>query len=120
MKKPESKLQAELFKIAQADPYFRYSIWSTPNGLFLNGNWGVISEMKATGAVKGVWDLTVQKNGKLFFIETKIGKNDLTKEQKHFKNVRIENGVPENHFFIYRTLDEGIEMLNKIKSICDN
>ena len=115
--KPEAKLQAKFFQHVHNLPEFRYCIWATPNGLFLNGNFGVINEMKATGALKGVWDLTIQKGGKLFFIETKIGYNDLTKEQKHFKNVRIKEGVPENHFFIYRTFEEGLKILEEIKSI---
>lgn len=118
MKKSESKLQSEFFLLAHNDPFFRYSIWSTPNGLFLSGNWGVINEMKATGALKGVWDLTVQKSGKLFFIETKVGRGVLTKEQKHFRDVRIREGVPGSHFFIYRTINEGEQVLTKIKELC--
>lgn len=74
--------------------------------------------MKATGALKGVWDLTVQKNGKLFFIETKIGSNGLTKEQIHFRDVRIANGVSSEHFFIYKTIDEGMELIETLKSLC--
>lgn len=115
--KPEAKLQAKFFQHVHNLPEFRYCIWSTPNGLFLNGNFGVVNELKATGGLKGVWDLTIQKAGKLFYIETKIDYNGLTKEQKHFKNVRIKEGVPENHFFIYRTFEEGLKILEEIKSI---
>lgn len=120
MNKRESKLQAEFFKETHNMAYFRYCVWSTPNGMFLNGNWGVINEMKATGALKGVWDLTVQKKGKLFFIETKVGSNGLTKEQKHFRDVRIANGVPKEHFFIFKTIEEGRAIRNKIMEICGN
>lgn len=114
--KAESVLQSKFFKYVHNLPDFRYCIWSTPNGLFID-NWAVINEMNATGALKGVWDLTIQKGGKLFYIETKIGRNGLTKEQKHFKKVRIKEGIPKEHFFIYRTFDEGLEVLEKIKEI---
>ena len=118
MKKPEAALQAKFFQIIHNDPFFRYCVWSTPNGIYLGGNHSVINEMKATGALKGVWDLTVQKNGKLFFIETKIGSNGLTKEQIHFRDVRIANGVPSDHFFIYKTIDEGVELIEILKRLC--
>lgn len=115
--KEESILQAAFFKAANNDPYFRYCIWSTPNGIYLSGNMAAANEMKSTGALPGVWDLTIQKDGELFFIETKIGSNGLTKEQKHFKKVRIENGIPESNFFVYRTLEEGMEILETIKNL---
>lgn len=118
MVKHEAILQSNFFKAAHNDPFFRYCIWSTPNGIFLSGNWAAVNEMKATGALKGVWDLTVQKSGQLFFIETKIGNNRLTKEQEHFRDVRIAEGVPAKHFFIYRSMEEGMEVLNRIKEIC--
>ena len=118
----EAKLQAEFFKLVNNDPFFRYCIWSTPNDAFLGNDPKQraiqANKLKATGLLKGVWDLTIQKNSKLFFIESKIGTNVLTAEQKHFRDVRIENGVPEDHFFIYKTIDEGIEVLKKIKEIC--
>jgi len=122
MKMSEAKLQAEFFKLVNNDPFFRYCIWSTPNDAFLGNDPKQraiqANKLKATGLLKGVWDLTIQKNSKLFFIESKIGTNVLTAEQKHFRDVRIENGVPEDHFFIYKTIDEGIEVLKKIKEIC--
>lgn len=117
MKKQEAILQAQFFKLANNDPFFRYCIWSTPNGIYLSGNRAAINEMKSTGALAGVWDLTIQKNGNLYFIETKIGNNGLSKEQEHFKKVRIENGVPGSHFFIYRTLEEGVKILETIKNL---
>ena len=122
MKMSEAKLQAEFFKLVNNDPFFRYCIWSTPNDAFLGNDPKQraiqANKLKSTGLLKGVWDLTIQKNSKLFFIESKIGTNVLTAEQKHFRDVRIENGVPEDHFFIYKTIDEGIEVLKKIKEIC--
>lgn len=122
MKMSEAKLQAEFFKLVNNDPFFRYCIWSTPNDAFLGNDPKQraiqANKLKATGLLKGVWDLTIQKNSKLFFIESKIGTNVLTAEQKHFRDVRIENGVPDDHFFIYKTIDEGIEVLKKIKEIC--
>ena len=122
MKMSEAKLQAEFFKLVNNDPFFRYCIWSTPNDAFLGNDPKQraiqANKLKATGLLKGVWDLTIQKNSKLFFIESKIGTNVLTAEQKHFRDVRIENGVHEDHFFIYKTIDEGIEVLKKIKEIC--
>ena len=122
MKMSEAKLQAEFFKLVNNDPFFRYCIWSTPNDAFLGNDPKQraiqANKLKATGLLKGVWDLTIQKNSKLFFIESKIGTNVLTAEQKHFRDVRIGNGVPEDHFFIYKTIDEGIEVLKKIKEIC--
>lgn len=122
MKMSEAKLQAEFFKLVNNDPFFRYCIWSTPNDAFLGNDPKQraiqANKLKATGLLRGVWDLTIQKNSKLFFIESKIGTNVLTAEQKHFRDVRIENGVPEYHFFIYKTIDEGIEVLKKIKEIC--
>ena len=122
MKMSEAKLQAEFFKLVNNDPFFRYCIWSTPNDAFLGNDPKQraiqANKLKATGLLRGVWDLTIQKNSKLFFIESKIGTNVLTAEQKHFRDVRIENGVPEDHFFIYKTIDEGIEVLKKIKEIC--
>ena len=122
MKMSEAKLQAEFFKLVNNDPFFRYCIWSTPNDAFLGNDPKQraiqANKLKATGLLKGVWDLTIQKNSKLFFIESRIGTNVLTAEQKHFRDVRIENGVPEDHFFIYKTIDEGIEVLKKIKEIC--
>ena len=122
MNKQEAILQSQFFKMANNDPFFRYCIWSTPNDAFLGTDKKQrmieANKLKATGLLKGVWDLTIQKNGHLFFLETKIGRNGLTDEQKHFRDVRIENGVPEDHFFIYKTIDEGIEVLKKIKEIC--
>ena len=115
--KHEAKLQAEFFKIANNDPFFRYCIWATPNGLF-NSNKAILNESKATGTLAGVWDLIVQKNNKLFFIETKIDSNNLTDTQKHFQSVRIREGVPAEHFFIYKNITEGIAILEKIKQLC--
>ena len=73
MKMSEAKLQAEFFKLVNNDPFFRYCIWSTPNDAFLGNDTKQraiqANKLKATGLLKGVWDLTIQKNSKLFFIE---------------------------------------------------
>lgn len=117
----ESQLQADFFFKIASNPFFAGCIWATPNGIFLGkNNWAQKKLSKNTGTVAGVWDLILHKNNKWFFIEVKFRNNNLTKEQIKFKQKRIENGVPENHFFVFRTEQEGDEVIKKITELCNN
>lgn len=112
----EDKLQSLFFRKVNNMPQFRNCIWATPNGLWLR-NKIEASKAVATGMKSGVWDLTVFKSGMIFFIETKVGTNRLTKEQIKFKEKMIEEGVPDSHFFVYRTIEDGDEVIDKIQKL---
>lgn len=61
-----------------------------------------LSENKATGIVKGTWDMFYMRDPIIWF-EAKIGKNILSPEQEAFRMRGIELGWM---FFVFYTIDE--------------
>lgn len=122
----EDQLQAAFWKhVWNAYPAIRRHIWAVPNAGQRNPV--EASKLKATGLLEGVWDIHIFWNNQFYIIETKVGKNQLTVDR-----TTMHNGKPRKHYgqkqwgemmvahgaksFIYRTLEEGIAIIEKILS----
>lgn len=110
--KSEDQLQAYLWKIARNEfPKSNRHIWAVPNA-------GKRSDyeqqkLKATGLLKGVWDLHCFYGGKFYIFELKFGKNKLDPDQKRWGALMIEQGaihyeIRENEVDKFRSIMAGI------------
>ena len=68
--------------------------------------------LKAMGLVPGVADLTMLSRGRVDFFELKVGKNKQTETQKEFQQAVESYGY---HYHLVYSLDQFIEIVNKIK-----
>lgn len=58
---------------------------------------------KATGRQKGHSDMNFYWKGKTYHLELKVGKNDLSPEQRAWRDMQIANGFT---YLVIRTFDE--------------
>jgi hypothetical protein len=116
-KKPRSNAESvkqqgfiEKFKLIYSDLWAQKRLHAIPNGAYRSQTVAKIS--KAEGQVAGVWDLFLSipkgKYGGLW-IETKVGRNDLTDEQKIFMLSHKE----QYHFAICRTEFEFLKTIEE-------
>jgi uncharacterized protein (UPF0261 family) len=60
--------------------------------------------MKRLGLMPGVFDLTmILPDGRHFYLEAKVGRNDLTEDQETFKKELILRGIP---YVVFRNLGD--------------
>lgn len=106
----EDQLQAKFFQhVWNHYPQLRRCMWAVPNGGYRNKMEAI--KLKATGTIAGVWDLHLFYKGNFYIIETKVGRNKLSKAQEQWRDVMIENGA---HAFVYYTFEEGIAIIQAI------
>lgn len=106
----EDKLQAEFFKFVwNTYPQLRYCIWAVPNGGLRNKMEAL--KMKATGTLKGVWDLHIFYRGHFYIIETKVGSNKLSPEQIKWRDIMVSQGAKA---FVYYNMEEGKKIIDEI------
>lgn len=107
----EHELQVQVMKYLNLQyPELDRQIFAIPNGGARDAVTG--KKLKDEGVLAGVWDLFVGVPSGDYhgcFIETKWGKNGLSKSQKKFRKANNKH----YYFFVYRTLDEFIEKLNE-------
>jgi len=111
----ESKLQKICIKWFRLQyPHYIYSLYAIPNG----GKRSIVTavNMKAEGQLQGVWDLHLcVPKGKYagLYIEMKVGKNDLTDDQKLFRDANKDNHM----FVVCRTAEEFINAISSYLNI---
>jgi len=106
----EDQLQAQFYQtVWNSYPQLRKHIWAIPNG----GKRNPVEAMKlkATGMTSGVWDLHVFWKGKFYIIETKVGRNDLSPQQKEWGELMERHGAKS---FVYRNMEEGLKIIEFI------
>ena len=116
----EDQLQSKFWTLVWNNyPQLRFHMWAVPNDAHVIPI--EATRLKACGLLSGVWDLHLFWHGKYHIIETKIGNNQLTVTrmvgkrkvygQKEWGDLMAEHGAVRH---IYRTLDEGVLILNRI------
>lgn len=119
--KSEDQLQSEFWKMIWNEyPILRRHIWAVPNA-GRNRTPAECATLKATGMMSGIWDLHVFYKGKFYIIETKVKNNQLTTDridkgkkifgQKEWGELMERHGAEA---FVYRTIEEGIEIIEYI------
>jgi len=109
----EDQLQAEFYQwVWMERPQLRRCIWAVPNGGLRDKI--TAAKMQSTGQLKGCWDLHIFYRGRFYIIETKIGKNDLSPDQIIWRDLMVSHGAQA---FVYRTLDEGKMIIDKILNV---
>lgn len=100
----EDKLQEYCVKwFRYKYPQYTYSLYAIPN----SGKRSIVTamNMKRTGQLAGVWDLHLcVPRGRYagLYVEMKVGKNDLTDNQKLFRDANMHNHL----FVVCRTQAE--------------
>ena len=112
----EEQLQATFWKWAWNTHHIaRRCMWAVPNsaiGIIVSRKDIIQAEkMKATGLLKGVWDLHLFWKGRFYIIETKFGSNGLSDDQKEWGDLMASHGAVRH---IYRTLEEGVKIFESI------
>lgn len=108
----EDQLQAQFFQyVWNYYPQLRRCLWAVPNGGYRNKLEAM--KLKATGTLAGVWDLHLFYKKQFYIIETKVGKNKLSKAQEEWRDVMVKQGAKQ---YIYTSLDEGIQIIEEILS----
>lgn len=110
MELSEDRLQAEFFKwVWNTYPELRRKLWSVPNGGYRNKVEAM--KLKATGMISGVWDLHLYYRGEFHIIESKVGRNKLSKEQEEWCRLMEGEGAKSH---VYYTLEEGKAIISGI------
>lgn len=110
----EDQLQSKFYQYVWNNyPQLRRCIWAVPNGGLRDKV--TAAKLKATGMLKGVWDLHIFYRGQFYIIETKIGNNQLTPEQIEWRALMVAHGAKA---FVYRTINEGVGIINQV--LCGN
>ncbi|MFA7616926.1 MAG: VRR-NUC domain-containing protein [Weeksellaceae bacterium] len=106
----EDKLQAQFFQYTwNTYPQLRRCMWAVPNGGYRNIQEAV--KLKATGVIPGVWDIHVFYKGKFYIIETKVGRNTLSKDQIRWRDLMEAQGAVS---FVYYSMEEGKRIIEEI------
>jgi len=107
----EDDLQANCVKWFRAQySQFYWRMFAIPNAARRSP--GLAAIMKRTGLISGVWDLFISipcKGVCGMYIELKVGKNELTKNQEEFRAANIWN----YRFKVCRSLEEFIKEVDK-------
>lgn len=116
----EEQIQAEFWRRSWNEfPGLRRHMWAVPNGIHVNKI--EAAKAKAMGLLPGVWDLHLFWRGQFHIIETKTETGRLTTDriingkkvfgQQQWGELMAEHGAIRH---IYRSADEGIQMLRSI------
>jgi hypothetical protein len=99
----EKEIQKQVCEYLNAKDYFFFRNNNTP---IFDPTRKVFRKMPKF-ALKGVSDIILIKNKKVYFIEIKTNRGTLSKDQIHFKTLCEKNGV---NYFVARSVDDVIAL----------
>lgn len=106
----EDLLQSRIWQKAWNEfPQSRRCMWAVPNGYKLSAPQAM--KARATGLLSGVWDLHLFWKGQLYLFELKVGRNNLTDNQKEWGETMIQQGAT---CYVVRTVDEFFDIFTRI------